>query len=412
MLSPDVPALAAAWQRRALATLWRMGVPARAGRLRRSAAAVTLEVVPNRPESMRAVLRSSEALQAALGVPRPVVVRQSGRLALVDVPLPSGMARAATLASMGAGVALAMPLGRGDDGRPVVVDLGNPATPHGLVTGATGSGKSNAVRFMLRQLIAAAADGLAVVLCDPDGATFPGLPVASDPPEVLQALRWAAAEVQRRAADDTRVMCGPVVIIVDEAQAVLQVDGARVALETITARGRKHRVHAILATSDPTGGAIPRSIAQNLRFRLAGGVVDFHASMAALGAAGAERLRQPGSMILQPGGRRLTVPRVDLADVAELASSGAIAAPWAAVPEGIPACPEGIPRDAWAWLLGSVRDAGKTPGIGAIAARFKVGKTRAAAWRAMLGTVDVGQDLGKGGAENAPIPASVPEVLQ
>lgn len=410
MLSPDVPALAAVWQRRALATLWRMGVPARAGVLRRSAAAVTLTVVPNYPEHVPAVLRASEALQAAVGIRNAITVRRSGRFVAIDVPLPERMARPATLASIPPGSGLAVPIGHGLDGRPVVVDLANPATPHGLVTGATGSGKSNGLRVMLRQLAIGAAPGLQVVLIDPDGRTFAGLgPVAVDPVDVLQALRWTAAEVERRASG-TAVTFPPVVVFVDEVQAVLQVDGARVALETITARGRKFNVHGILATSDPSAAAVPRSIANNLRFRLAFAVADYHASMGAIGRAGAERLGQPGQAILQPGGRRLTVAFAGPADLAIVASSGAIVAPWAAVPDGVPEVPAGVPADGWRWLWGCVRDGGGAPGVGRIATRFKVGKARAAELQALVRTAAAGQPLGSVGADIGPILAIVPEV--
>lgn len=414
MLSPDVPALAAVWQRRALASLWRMGVPARAGRLRRSAAAVTLTVVPNYPEHVPAVLRSAPALQAALGVPRPLTVRQSGRAVLVDVPLPERLTRAPTLASIPPGSGLAVPIGHGLDGRPVVIDLANPATCHGLVTGSTGSGKSNALRTMLRQLTVGAADGLQVVLVDPDGRTFAGMgPVAVDPVDVLQALRWTAAEVERRAGG-TAVTFPPVVVFVDEVQAVLRLDGARAALETISARGRKHAVHAVLAGSDISAAAVPRSVANNLRFRLAFAVADYHASMGALGQVGAERLQQPGQAILQPGGRRLTVAYAQPADLASVASSGAIVAPWAAVPEGVPEgvpeVPAGVPADGWRWLWGCVQDGGRAPGVGRIAARFKVGKARAAELQRIVGTAAAAVAGDDARADIAPNLVAVPEV--
>lgn len=410
MRSHDVPARAAVWQRAALATLWRLGIPARAGVLRRSPAAVTLYVVPNYPEHVPAVLRASEALQAAVGIQTAVTVRRSGRFVAIDVPLPSGMARAAALASIPPGSGLAVPIGHGLDGRPVVVDLANPATCHGLVTGATGSGKSNALRLMLRQLTIGAAPGLAVVLCDPDGRTFAGLgPVAVDPVDVLQALRWTAAEVERRASD-TAVSLPPVVVFVDEVQAVLQVDGARAALESITARGRKFNVHAVLATSDPSAAAVPRSIANNLRFRLAFAVADYHASMGAIGQVGAERLGQPGQAILQPGGRRLTVAFVGPADLAIVASSAAIVAPWAAVPAAVPAVPAGVPADGWRWLWGCVQDGGAAPGVGRIATRFKVGKARAAELQALVRTAAAAVAGDGARAHIPPVVAAVPEV--
>lgn len=414
MMHPTpLPQAAAAWQLSALATLWRMGVPASAGQCRRSASAVTLELVPHVPESMPAILRAGAALTAALGVPVPIAIRQRGRMALIDVPLPRAMVRPAALESLPQAVGLRLPLGLGPDGRPVVIDLSNPSTAHGGVLGATGSGKSNAVQLLLRQLFSGAAPGLGVILIDPDGRTFPGLPCAIDPADILQALAWAAAEVDRRASN-TVVTRGPVVVVVDEAQAVCKDPKNRAALETITGRGRKHRVFAILAA--PAGGMLPRTITDNLRWRLAGGVADYHASMGAVGVTGAERL-QLGTMILQPGAVRVAVPEVDPVDLAALAGRTEFLELGAGVPGPIPhpspTVPEGVPADVAGWLAGCARDGGQLPGIGTIARRYRVGKARAAGWRAAFVIRDgagVGGDLAALEVGILPHLVTVPEV--
>lgn len=384
--SPNLPEVAAQWQRAALQTLWRSGVPAQAGALRRSAAAVTLELVVTHAETMPLAMRSGAALQAALGVPRPLTVRQSGRLALVDVPLPQALTRVRSLDRLPQARGLALPIGWGPDGRAVVLDLGNPATPHGAILGATGSGKSNAVGLLLWQLLSGGAPGLRVVLADPDGRTFPGMRCAIDSADIGAALAWAAAEVDRRAAGTCVPEPGSVVVFVDEAQDVLRNSANREALELVTGRGRKHRVHAVLS-----GRAVPRSVGENLRWRLAGGTVDYHASMGAVGMVGAERLPL-GNMLFQPGAVRLAVPLVDLAALQALAGSPAILEPWVTVPEPVPAAaaavPEGVPADVWGWLAGCAGDGGQLPGIGKIARRFSVGKARAAAWREAAGRRD------------------------
>lgn len=381
---PDVPRLAAAWQRAALACLWRSGVPACAGRIRRTPASVVLELVPRWPEHVPAALRTAPALQAALRIPRPVTVSQVGPVVLVDVPLPAVLARTLPAEAVPAARGLALPLGLDDGGVPVVLDLGASAACHVLVTGATGAGKSVMLRFMARQLATGGAPGLRLVLVDPDNATWPGVPVAVDPADVGAALAWVASVVDKRARAFGEA-ASPVVVMVDEAQAVLQHAACRAALELVTARGRKHGVHAIIATSDPTAGAVPRSIARNLRARVSGSVVDFHASLGAIGAVGAERIHGVGRMVVHPGGRMVTVPWVDPSDVAAAARSH-VHAPWSTVLSGVPACPEHVPADAWAFIAGHVRDVGRPPGVGALAARHKVGKARAAAWRAAWDT--------------------------
>lgn len=412
--SPNpLPEVAAAWQRAALECLWRSGIPTQAGRRMRSAAAVTLELVPYHPESMPAVLRSGPALQAAIGVPRTVTVRQSGRLALVDVPLPQALTRVRSLDRLPQAQGLALPIGWGPDGRAVVLDIANPSTPHGAILGATGSGKSNAVGLLLHQLLSGGAPGLRVLLADPDGRTFPGLPCAIDRADIAAALAWAAAEVERRASN-TAVFGGPVVVFVDEVQDVCRNSANREALELVTARGRKHAVHAILS-----GRAVPRTVGENLRWRLAGAVVDYHSSMGAVGMVGAERLRL-GSMLFQPGAVQLSVPEVDPAALQALAGSPAILSPWVTVPGPIPdpspTVPEGVPPDVWGWLAGCAQDGGRLPGIGAIARRFSVGKARAQAWREAAGRWDgwsVGGNLvNRESTAHTPIRALVPEVAQ
>lgn len=410
--SPNpLPEVAAAWQCAALQTLWRLGVPAQAGKLRRSGAAVTLELVVTHAETMPLAMRAGAALQAALQVPRPLTVRQSGRLALVDVPLPQALTRVRSLDRLPQAQGLALPIGWGPDGRAVVLDIANPATPHGAVLGATGSGKSNAVGLLLWQLLSGSAPGLRVVLADPDGRTFPGMRCAIDAGDIGAALRWVGDEVERRASGTHVPEPGPVVVFVDEAQDVLRDSANRAALELVTGRGRKHRVHAVLS-----GRAVPRSVGENLRWRLAGGTVDYHASMGAVGMVGAERL-QLGSMLFQPGAVRLAVPEVDPAALQALAGSPAILEPWVTVPGPVPAAaaavPEGVPADVWGWLAGCAGDGGQLPGIGAIARRFSVGKRRAQEWREAAGRRDggtVGGNLVDLAAHALPHLVTVPEV--
>lgn len=306
----------------------------------------------------------------------PVVVRQRGAVVVVDVPLPAALAQAVPESGLPSPVGLALALGTDDAGRPVMLDLGSPGTPHALVCGATGAGKSNALGVILAQL--ARSGAARVVLVDPDGRTFPGLPVAVDPVDVRQACAWVSGEVSRRAAGRGGP---PVVMLADEGQAIARDGANRAALETIAARGRKHGVHLVLAASDAAGASLPRSVVVNLRARLSGAVADHHASMAALGRAGAERLRGPGRMVLEPAG---VVVDVALADPNPTRAAGVVVQPWA-VPETVPGPSPTVPPEVRAWVEDELGTGGRMPGIGRIAARFKVGKRRAAGWLEALG---------------------------
>src|SRR5207248_7792188 len=76
---------------------------------------------------------------------------------------------------------LRVPLGVGADGEPVILDLKEPALggmgPHGLVVGATGSGKSELLRTLVTGLaLTHPPELLSLVLVDfKGGATFAGM---------------------------------------------------------------------------------------------------------------------------------------------------------------------------------------------------------------------------------------------
>jgi DNA segregation ATPase FtsK/SpoIIIE, S-DNA-T family len=76
---------------------------------------------------------------------------------------------------------LAVPIGLTSDGQPLVLDLKEPAFgghgPHGIVIGATGSGKSELLRTLVTALaLTHSPDALAMILTDfKGGATFAGL---------------------------------------------------------------------------------------------------------------------------------------------------------------------------------------------------------------------------------------------
>ncbi|MFG2882319.1 type VII secretion protein EccCb [Streptomyces sp. NPDC048297] len=93
---------------------------------------------------------------------------------------------------------LRVPIGVGEDGRPVVLDLKEAAHggmgPHGLVVGATGSGKSELLRTLLLGLaVTHSSETLNFVLADfKGGATFAGM---SDLPHVSAVITDLAEEL-------------------------------------------------------------------------------------------------------------------------------------------------------------------------------------------------------------------------
>ena len=100
---------------------------------------------------------------------------------------------------------LTMALGKDIEGFPVVMDLAK--SPHLLVAGTTGSGKSVSVNAMITSVLYnASPDDVRLILIDPkqlefaiyEGAPHLLLPVVTDPAKAATALNWAVQEMERR----------------------------------------------------------------------------------------------------------------------------------------------------------------------------------------------------------------------
>jgi S-DNA-T family DNA segregation ATPase FtsK/SpoIIIE len=100
---------------------------------------------------------------------------------------------------------LTMCLGKDIEGMPYVLDLAR--SPHLLIAGTTGSGKSVAVNSMVMSiLLKATPEEVRFIMVDPkmlelssyEGIPHLLLPVVTDPKKAALALRWAVEEMERR----------------------------------------------------------------------------------------------------------------------------------------------------------------------------------------------------------------------
>ncbi|MEQ6903855.1 FtsK/SpoIIIE domain-containing protein, partial [Nocardioides sp. YIM 152588] len=233
---------------------------------------------------------------------------------------------------------LRVPIGTDADGVPVHLDLKQAAEggagPHGLVVGATGSGKSELLRTLVLGLaLTHSPDDLALVLVDfKGGATFAGL---GDLPhtsalvtnladelalvdrmadalhgELLrrQELLRAAGHDSAAAHDAARVAGAPLealpalLVVVDEFSELL---AARPELaETFVALGRLGRslgVHLLLATQRLEEGRL-RGLEAHLSYRIALRTFGAAESRAAIGTPDAATLPPaPGAAYLRVG---------------------------------------------------------------------------------------------------------------
>lgn len=241
-----------------------------------------------------------------------------------------------------------IPLAVGVDinGRNLILDLAR--SPHLLIAGATGSGKSVCMNnFILSLLYRFRPDELEMVLIDPKQVEFapygnlPHLihPVASDPKEVALILQWVVREMEQRytlmaerkvrhitsfnrmAEAEGFAKLPWMVVIIDELADLMMI--ARDKVETSIARiaqlSRAVGIHTILATQRPSVNVITGIIKANYPCRIAFRVSSGIDSRTILDAQGAETLQGRGDMLfLPPGAFRLLRAQSPMVEDAEI----------------------------------------------------------------------------------------------
>jgi DNA segregation ATPase FtsK/SpoIIIE-like protein len=174
------------------------------------------------------------------------------------------------------------------------------ATPHFLVSGATGSGKSVALRNAVLQLSQDPLNRLVLA----DGKYGESLnqvahlrgvvgPVASCGPSIRAALGWACQEMRRRYEQlagsqppKQEYQNGRVIVVFDEFQELIADPVIVALLRKLAAQGRGAHVHLLAATQHPTVAAFgDASTRRSLVGKLALRVEDPDASRVAVGGS-------------------------------------------------------------------------------------------------------------------------------
>lgn len=226
---------------------------------------------------------------------------------------------------------LAAVLGLDISGRPVVTDLKK--MPHGLIAGATGSGKSVCINSILVSLLYKAnpAD-VKLLLIDPKMVELapynqiPHLvsPVITDVKAATAALKWAVVEMEHRyelfartgVRDISRYNALVVkenrfsdklpyiVVIIDELADLMMMSPADVeeAICRIAQKARACGIHLIIATQRPSVDVITGLIKANVPTRIAFSVSSQVDSRTIIDIAGAERLLGKGDMLFLENG--------------------------------------------------------------------------------------------------------------
>lgn len=226
---------------------------------------------------------------------------------------------------------LTVAMGLDISGKPVVTDLQK--MPHGLIAGATGSGKSVCINSVLVSLLyKAAPQDLKLLLIDPKMVELapynqiPHLvsPVITDVKMATAALKWAVEEMERRyelfahesvrdihryneMAARTRRFSEKlpyIVIVIDELADLMMTSPGDVedAICRIAQKARACGIHLILATQRPSVDVITGLIKANIPTRIAFSVSSQVDSRTIIDMSGAEKLLGKGDMLFLENG--------------------------------------------------------------------------------------------------------------
>ena len=233
-----------------------------------------------------------------------------------SVSLPNRLSRPFLLSDLLDQMAGAPPysvvIGERDDGTPLTVRFDE--SPHMLVAGMTGTGKTTFVQSLIAALVATLTPRQAMIgLLDLKQSSFtewsavPHLfaPIAVDGESAIRLLRAAECEMRdrHRAAHRSRDATPKLFVVIDEmADLMTNHPEARAPIAAIAQMGRSVGVHLICATQHPTADVIDRHVKSNMSVCVAFRTATQVASRVVLDAAGAERLPPRGVMLVRCAG--------------------------------------------------------------------------------------------------------------
>lgn len=223
-------------------------------------------------------------------------------------------------------MAIPVVLGKDIEGNLRLMDLVK--TPHLLIAGSTGAGKSVCVNSMLMSILyKRSPDEVKLILIDPKVVELklyndiPHLltPVITEPKKAMQALQYCLCEMERRYAlldgmgvreissYNKRIVERKIaaekmpylILVIDEFADLMATSGK--ALETVVARlcamSRAVGIHVVLATQRPSIDVITGLIKANLPSRIAFMVASKIDSRVIIDQVGAEKLLGKGDML-------------------------------------------------------------------------------------------------------------------
>lgn len=205
--------------------------------------------------------------------------------------------------------------------------------PHGLVAGATGSGKSVFINTILMSLLFKySPDELKLMLIDPkmvELAAYNELPhlltpVITDAKIATAGLKWAVEEMENRfvtfsiervkdiVSYNDKVnreglldLMPYIVIVVDELADLMMIASSSVesSIMRLTQKARACGIHLIIATQRPSTDVVKGTIKSNIPTRIAFSVSSYIDSMTIIDSPGADKLLGRGDMLFAESGK-------------------------------------------------------------------------------------------------------------
>ncbi len=220
-------------------------------------------------------------------------------------------------------------IGKDISGHIEVIDLSK--TPHLLVAGTTGSGKSVFINTLLSSILYSfAPDKLRLILIDPkmlELSVYNDIahlltPVVTEPKKAIITLKWICKEMERRYSlmneegsrnlesfnDKSPEKLPYIVVVIDEMADLMMTAGKEVEhyVQRLAQMARACGIHLVMATQRPSVDIITGSIKANFPSRISFQVASKYDSRTILGEVGAEQLLGNGDMLMMKNGGNIT----------------------------------------------------------------------------------------------------------
>lgn len=292
-----------------------------------------LRVVPGRGVRVQQIQQRADDLQLALGLEMEQALRsyQHRGAVVIEVPKADDDRYQVTAEALWRQVAtdpqrLLVPVGEDISGEPVTLDFSSPNSPHLLVAGMTGSGKSVALESLLKGACRYDPADLQILAVDPKGTELrflEGLPhlhgrLGRSPEDASSLLEEASIEMERRYAvmsaarvsnledyntehADSR-MAWWLIVLDEYADLALDSDDRKKIEPKMLKLAQKARaagIHLIVATQRPSADILNTSVRANFPAQLALRVRSAIESTIIIGESGAEALAGKGDALLR-----------------------------------------------------------------------------------------------------------------